>query len=93
MWVGGWARGYMWQAGGGCLVTRHQQKRQGALCVGAASVTADDLRLVRYCPECGHIGDVGAPAINCCPDAFPLFVPIVVAQQASFWMRDDEDAT
>ena len=27
-----------------------------------------DKDLVRYCPECGHIGEVPEGSLNCCPD-------------------------
>ncbi len=38
---------------------------------------------VRYCPECGHIGDPEAGHRDCCPDgARRCYVPEAVAKQA-----------
>lgn len=39
---------------------------------------------IRYCPECGHIGDVPPRKINCCPDGLTaaVHVPPAVAVQA-----------
>ena len=39
-------------------------------------------KLTRYCPECGHVGDVNAKHINCCPDGSAAFsVPEKYAQE------------
>jgi hypothetical protein len=26
------------------------------------------MEMIRFCPECGHVGPVPPPALNCCPD-------------------------
>lgn len=39
--------------------------------------------LVRYCHECGHIGEVAAGKLDCCPDgSHAELVPLEVARQA-----------
>lgn len=40
------------------------------------------MSLVRYCCECGHVGDVEPPALKCCPDGPGSMVPEEVAIQA-----------
>lgn len=41
------------------------------------------MRLVRYCHECGSIGDVPAGKRDCCPDgSHAVLVPEKVADQA-----------
>jgi hypothetical protein len=43
-----------------------------------------ELKLVRYCPECGSVGEVGHGFINCCPDGNrAVCVPEIVAKQAA----------
>lgn len=38
--------------------------------------------VVRYCPECGHVGDVSKEHRNCCPDGSSAFmVPEKYAQE------------
>lgn len=37
---------------------------------------------VKYCPQCGHIGDVESPARGCCPDQEPELVTPELAKQA-----------
>lgn len=38
---------------------------------------------VRYCPECGRIGEVPSTALNCCPDGGRArMVPQAIAEQA-----------
>lgn len=37
-------------------------------CAAPAAGTGQAEELVRYCPECGHIGDVGTEHRDCCPD-------------------------
>lgn len=39
--------------------------------------------LVRYCPECGHVGAVSMEARDCCPDGSRArMVPLKAAEQA-----------
>ena len=38
--------------------------------------------LVRYCHECGHIGEIEAPHFDCCPDGKGRYVHPETAKQA-----------
>lgn len=38
--------------------------------------------LIRYCSECGHIGEISKGKQNCCPTALPAYIPHDVAVQA-----------
>lgn len=44
---------------------------------------AVQMELVRFCPECGSVGDVGPGYRDCCPDGnHAVRVPRVIAEQA-----------
>lgn len=40
------------------------------------------MKQVRYCPECGHLGEVRKSAFDCCPTSRPFLVPEAIAEQA-----------
>lgn len=41
---------------------------------GRAQAGASQRAMVRYCPECGHVGEVGAGHRDCCPDGSQAFM-------------------
>lgn len=45
-------------------------------------------KYVRYCFECGHVGEVGKEHRDCCPDGIhAVYVPQEVAEQARIGFR------
>lgn len=47
---------------------------------------------VRYCFECGHVGEVGKDNRDCCPDgSHACYVPQEVAEQARIGFRAQLD--
>lgn len=58
-------------------------KREIALVDAAITGLQNDVYTVRYCPACGHVGDVMPPARDCCPDSqHAVMVPPHIAHQA-----------
>lgn len=58
------------------------------LCIPSrrSGIVTGNRRTVRYCPECGAIGDVSASNISCCPDGNRAArVPVEIAEQAAAW--------
>lgn len=48
-----------------------------------SAAVATEWKLVRYCPECGSVGEVGNGFIDCCPDGnHAVRVPQKIAEQA-----------
>ena len=58
-------------------------KREIALVDAAIDGLQNAVYAVRYCPACGHVGDVFPPARDCCPDGqLAAMVHPVIARQA-----------
>jgi hypothetical protein len=69
----------------------HDWRRRVKIVAGNAIEQANkDLRrnYVRYCFECGHVGEVGKEHRDCCPDgSHAVYVPQEVAEQARIGFR------
>jgi hypothetical protein len=69
----------------------HDWRRRATMIATQAIVQANtDLRRrhVRYCFECGHVGEVPKTARDCCPDgSHAVYVPHEVAEQAQIGLK------
>lgn len=70
---------------------RTQEDGDYARCLDVLVARVDNLlaahqvgsrRLVRYCFECGHVGEVGPNHVSCCPDGRSDYVRPEIAEQA-----------
>lgn len=65
-------------------------KREIALVDAAIDGLQNATYGVRYCPECGRVGDVLPPARDCCPDSqLAAMVHPVIARQARIGRLND----